>query len=81
MLYSPIPASNEKFTAIDLGFNLDGLAKFDVNGNDMRNTYERFARAIGLTPDEVELCRESDCLDWVKSGEESVISTQRLGDE
>jgi len=79
-LYSPIPTDSEKFTAIDLGFNRDGLAKFDMNGYDMRDTYEMFARAIGLTPDEVELCRESDCLDWVKSSEESIISTRRLGD-
>ncbi|GAB4236837.1 MAG: hypothetical protein Kow0032_22250 [Methyloligellaceae bacterium] len=68
MLYAPVPEDPEKFTAIDLGFSRNGLAKFDVNGEDMRDAYEAFARAIGLTPEEVELCRTADCLDWVKPG-------------
>jgi hypothetical protein len=64
--FSPLHTSPEMRAALDLGFTMDGLAKFDVNGVDARSAYEVFARAIGLTPDEIELCRETDCLDWVK---------------
>ena len=65
-LYSLLPEDREKQTALDLGFTRDGLDKFEVIGADMRGAYDSFARAIGLTPEEVELCRDADCLDWVK---------------
>ncbi len=79
--YRPVPHELGMYTTLDLGFTLDGLAKLDIAGNDMRGVYEKFARSIGLTPDEVELCRESDCLDWVKPDETMVAPQQRLVSE
>lgn len=76
---APLELESNLDTAVDLGFTREGLAKFDVIGTDARNAYDSFARAIGLTPDEVELCRESDCLDWVKSGGAAVFSETPLG--
>jgi len=61
--YSPLDTGQHLATAFDLGFTRDGLAKFDINGADARPSYEMFARAIGLTPREVELCREADCIE------------------
>ena len=80
-LYSPLPEDREKQTALDLGFTRDGLDKFEVIGADMRGAYDSFARAIGLTPEEVELCREADCLDWVKPGPAASAPVSRLGEE
>lgn len=76
---APLELDGDMDTAIDLGFTRDGLAKFEVIGTDARNAYDSFARAIGLTPDEVELCRKSDCLDWVKSGDQVVLPATSLG--
>lgn len=73
--YAPLISEPELRPAVDLGFTRDGLAKFDVHGADMRGAYESFARAIGLTAEETELCRNSDCLDWVKDAEDAVVST------
>lgn len=69
--FSPLHVSPDMRAALDLGFTMDGLAKLDINGADARSAYEVFARAIGLTPDEIELCRETDCLDWVKPVEKA----------
>lgn len=76
--YGPLAERHRLQTAIDLGFTRNGLAKFDVIGADMRGAYEVFARAIGLTPEEVELCRDSDCLDWVKPNEPAVVPSQEI---
>lgn len=76
--FSPLQAMPDMQTAVDLGFTTNGLAKFDINGADARSAYDTFARAIGLTPDEVELCRESDCLDWVKPGGTHMVPVTTL---
>lgn len=78
--YSPLETGHNLDTALDMGFTRNGLAKLDVNGADARGAYEIFARAIGLTPDEVELCREIDCLDWVKQGDTALTPASRLGE-
>ena len=76
---TPVPHELNMYTTLDLGFTLDGLAKLDVAGKDMRSIYEKFAHAIGLTPEEVELCRDSDCLDWVKpEASTTVVGAGRL---
>ena len=76
--FSPLQVAPEMQTAVDLGFTSDGLAKFDINGSDARSAYDVFARAIGLTPDEAELCRHSDCLDWVKPDSPGIVPAAAL---
>lgn len=76
--FKPLQLAPEMQTAVDLGFTTDGLAKFDINGADARSAYDTFARAIGLTPDEVELCRDSDCLDWVKPDSPGIVPATTL---
>ena len=76
--FSPLQAAPDMQTAVDLGFTTRGLAKFDINGADARSAYDVFARAIGLTPEEVELCRDSDCLDWVKPGGTDLVPVTTL---
>ncbi len=79
--HAPLDPGPGMDTALDLGFTRQGLAKFDVIGTDARSAYDSFARAIGLTPEEVELCRHSDCLDWVKSGEQVFVPATPLGQD
>lgn len=79
--YSPLQTEHDMQTALDLGFTRDGLARLDVNGADARGSYELFARAIGLTPDEADLCREADCLDWMKQNGTAFAPAARLGDQ
>lgn len=78
--YTPLRTGGDLETALDLGFTRNGLARLDVNGADARGAYETFARAIGLTPEEADLCREADCLDWVKQAGTSVSPASRPGE-
>ncbi len=77
----PLAVDRQKQPAIDLGFTRNGLDKFEVIGADMRGAYDSFARAIGLTPAETELCRDADCLDWVKPEQKALAPTHDLGEE